>query len=64
MRLLLLLAMILFMFACRDAVVYEVEYAGMLVCDTINIKYNTVTCDTVYTLRCVDEYGNEYIIYR
>ena len=48
---------------CRPDIVGVEDAELWSICDTINIKYNPRDSLTTCTLRCVDEYGDESIIY-
>lgn len=49
--------------SCRPNITEAGEIVSIQTCDTINVKYNPRDSITTCTLRCVDEFGNETIIY-
>ncbi len=57
------LLVVILLLSCRLNVVEVDDVELWIVCDTINVKYNPRDSITTCTLRCVDKFGNESIIY-
>ena len=63
MKKFIFLLVVILLVSCRSNVVEVEEVELWSVCDTINVKYNPRDSITTCTLRCIDENGNEFVIY-